>query len=259
MAVAPVSIHDIECILFDVGGTLRSRIPDPAMQRLTRQKFMALLGQTGDPDEYFDELMPRYKAYTHWARENLVELPEKQIWSHWMLPEFPRDQIEPIAQELMMLWRDRGGRPVLKTDAATTVVELDRRGYRMGVISNTNSSKEIFNYLAETALERYFQVIVLSAISGRRKPDPALFWEATGSMHLEPLKCAYVGNRLAFDIAGSRRAGLGRAVLLESPAGRREDERDLGIQPDAVIHTLCELLDIFPPRAKAIYRRDRDK
>jgi len=149
----------IDTILFDVGGTLRTRVPDESLQRRTRQRLVAILGSGEDPDMLYDRLYPRYKAYSRWARENLVELPEAKIWTRWMLPEFPREQIEPIAPELMVLWRERSGPAVLRPGAHETIAELDRRGYRMGIISNSNSSIELPPYLEACGLARYMQVV----------------------------------------------------------------------------------------------------
>ena len=207
-----------------------------------------MLGKPNAPASFVDELARRYKSYTQWAQAHEIALSEAEVWTQWMTPELPRERIEPQAVESMLVWRDRTGPAVLKPDAIQAIAELNRRGYRMGVISNTTSSVELAGYLQECGLNRYFEAVVLSAALGRCKPSPEIFWEATRAMRLDPARCAYVGNKIPNDVVGSRKAGFAMAIIIEPVAAPRENEPDPVEKPDAVIHELSELLDIFPPR-----------
>lgn len=232
-----------------MGGTLRRRVPDEAWQRRSRERLLAMLGQPDAPASYLDELTRRYKSYTRWAQEHTLALSEAEVWTQWMAPELPRESIAPQAVELMLVWRDRIGPAVLKPDARQVIAELSRRGYRLGVISNTTSSIELGGYLQKHGLAGYFETVVLSAAVGRCKPCPEIFWEATRAMRIEPASCAYLGNNVLNDMIGSRRAGFALAVLVESPDAPHRAAPGPGA-PDAVIRELRELLDIFPPRGR---------
>jgi putative hydrolase of the HAD superfamily len=249
MITPTLAVRDIEAILFDMNGTLRYRIPDETWQRQSAVQLLTMLGKPDAPASFIDELTRRYKSYTAWANEREVGLSETEIWTKWMTPELPRERIEPRATELMLIWRNRNGRAVLKPDAIKTITELSQRGYRLGVISNTTSTADLPRFIAECGLEEYFQVVILSSVSGYRKPSPEIFWQATRAMGIIPAQCAYLGNKISSDVVGSRKAGLGMAMIVESLDKPREDERSQAAQPDAVIHTLSELLEIFPPRA----------
>jgi len=240
--------RDIEAILFDMGGTLRKRVPDETWQRQSIARLLTLLGKPDAPASFVDELARRYKSYTQWAQEHEIALSEAEIWTQWMTPELPRERIEPQAVELMLVWRDRTGPGVLKPDAIQAIAGLNRRGYRMGVISNTTSSSELPCYLEECGLTKYFEVVVLSAVLGRCKPAPEIFWEATRAMRLDPARCAYVGNKIPNDVVGSRKAGFAMAIIIEPSDTPHENEPSPVEKPDAVVHELSELLDIFPPR-----------
>ena len=240
-------VGDIEAILFDMGGTLRRRVPDETWQRHSRERLLAMLGKPDASAGFVDELTRRYKSYIRWAQEHTLALPEAEIWTQWMTPELPRERIEPQAIELMLIWRDRTGPAVLKPDAMEVIAELSRRGYRLGVISNTTSTVELARYLQECGLNKYFEVIVLSSVSGRCKPSPEIFWEATRAMRLDPARCAYLGNKILNDIVGSRQAGFALAMLIESLDMPQVAQGPVE-EPDAVIHELRELLDIFTPR-----------
>lgn len=240
-------IEGIEAIFFDMGSTLRTRIPDEELRRQAMAQLMALLGVKGSPDEFYQQLSERAKAYKHWAVETLIEAPEKEIWTRWMLPDWPPEQIDPLAKQLTHLWRNTQGRRVVRPDARQVVAELARRGYRLGVISNTASPHTVPRGLEEYGLACYFETVILSSTFGRRKPDPAIFLEASRQVGVSPAKSAYVGDQISRDVLGPRRAGFAMSILIENPGSPQRDYHDSLPEPDAVIHELSELLDIFSP------------
>ena len=80
-----------------MNGTLRRRELHPPTQQAAVKRMLDLLGKEDAPDAYWEELARRYKAYGHWAQENLLQLSEKEIWTRWLLPDAPCEQIEPLA------------------------------------------------------------------------------------------------------------------------------------------------------------------
>ena len=239
----------IEAILFDMNGTLRQRVPDETWQRESVERLLTMLGAPNAPSSFVDELDCRYKSYTAWAKQHQVGLAETEIWTKWITPELPRERIESQATELMLALRNCKGRSVLKPEAAQVIAELHWRGYRMGLVSNTTSTADAPRFLDEYGLTKYFQVVILSAVSGYRKPSPEIFWQATRAMQLDPNRCAYLGNKVSSDIVGSRKAGFAMAIIIEPIGALPASASDEMEKPDMVIHTLGDLLDIFPPRS----------
>jgi putative hydrolase of the HAD superfamily len=236
--------NPIKAILFDVNGTLRKRIPDPTWQQENQERLAALLGMPEMPPAFLEELNQRYKSYTHWADERQESRPEAEIWSKWITPELSAARIEPQAAELMLALRRSRGRHILKPNAMPVIRELNRRGYHLGVISNTTSTLDIPRFIESNGMAGYLGVVVLSSKCGVRKPDPRIFEEATRTLGVEPIHCAYVGNKPSNDVAGPRRAGFGMAVMINN-----EDSVPafgLGEEPDRIIHELIEILGIFP-------------
>lgn len=246
-----VAIHSIEAILFDANGTLRLREAHHETQQAAFARLRHLLGLQDVPEAYWDELTRRQAAYTRWAQQHTTQLSEAEIWAEWILPEAAREQIDPVAAELMLAWAERKGRVVPQAGASETIRALKERGYRLGIISNTMSTLDIPRSLAAFGWQEYFDVVVLSATLKRRKPAPEPFWEAARALNLQPACCAYLGNRISKDIVGCRRAGFALGIILEPPGGPRPDEQGLAAAPDIVIRSLSELLDIFPPHLQA--------
>ena len=250
MVISAQALH-IEAMLFDMNGTLRTREAHEPTQQTALARVLELLGKKDAADAFWEGLTDRYKAYSHWAQENLLQLTEKEIWTRWILPDVPGEQIEPVAAELTLAWGKRKGRTVPKPGAEEMLVELKRRGYRLGVISNSMSTLDIPRSLEAFGWKNYFEVVVLSSAVKSRKPAPEIFWEATRALNVEPAHCAYLGNRKSRDVVGCKRAGFELAIIIEEPGKSRTDEQDQTIQPDVVIHSLSELLDIFPKRVQS--------
>jgi putative hydrolase of the HAD superfamily len=244
--MANAVVGDIDAIFFDMNGTLRVREPHEPTQRAAFSRMRELLGKEDASEAYWDELTRRQRAYSRWAQENLLQLSEKEIWTRWILPEMPREQIEPVAAELTLAWSERKGRIIPKQGAEETIVELKQRGYHLGVISNSMSSLDIPRSLETYGWKEYFDVLVLSSATKYRKPAPEPFWEAARRLNVKPDRCAYLGNRISRDIVGCKRAGFAFGIIIEPPQGGRKDEQAQPTEPDAVIHSLSELLDIFP-------------
>jgi FMN phosphatase YigB (HAD superfamily) len=67
-------------------------------------------------------------------------------------------------------------------------------------------------------------------------------------LNVEPSVCANVGNRFHKDITGCKRAGFALGILIENPDQPQPDQSDKSSSPDMAIHSLVQLLDIFPRR-----------
>ncbi|MBU0704948.1 MAG: HAD family hydrolase [Chloroflexi bacterium] len=240
--------NHIEAIFIDVGNTMRIVVKDAEFQAWAKQQLVALVGADESPDAFCERLAARYLVYRKRAKEMLTEASEKELWTRWMLPDYPADRIAPLSGKLTRLWRDRDGRRVARPDVKPVVLELDRRGYRLGIIANTITETEIPDWLEEDGLTGYFQAVVLSSKTGLRKPGPEIYLEAAHRVGVEPARSIYVGDNPSRDILGARLAGFGLVIILMEPATLEKEPSTGEHDPDKIIHELSELLDIFPAR-----------
>jgi putative hydrolase of the HAD superfamily len=239
---------DIEAIFIDLGNTMRILVKDELHQAQARQQIATLVGTQESPETFCSRLDERYKIYRKWAFNSMIEAPESELWTRWMLPEFPADKIAPIAVELTYQYRQSMGRRVLQRDAKQVVDELSKRGYILGIISNVITSKEIPDWLEADGLTKYFKSVVLSSIYGRRKPDPEIYWEAARRAGVDPARCVYVGDNPSRDVVGTRKAGFGMIIILMEPDELEKEPPTGENKPDLIIHEFSELLNIFPAR-----------
>jgi HAD superfamily hydrolase (TIGR01549 family) len=242
--------NQIEAILFDMGGTLRSTIKKNKTEiRALLDQMIALLGEDISVDDFASLLAARAEAYKRWAEATLVELNERDLWTKWMLPDWPAEQISNMAIQFNQLYRAAMGTRIVFPETHDVVLELFRRGYRLGLVSTT-SSIEVPAALKELHVTGCFETVILSTVVGKRKPDPAILLEATQRMRISPEKCAYIGDRVDRDVAAARKAGFSKAIILRDPrVGRLEKESSEHLTPDAVIKNLTGLLEIFPERS----------
>jgi FMN phosphatase YigB (HAD superfamily) len=239
---------DIEAIFLDVGNTLRIVIEDPPFMVQARRDLMALVGAREPEAEFFEKLEVNWKAYRKQSKASLIEASERELWSRWLLPDYPAEKIAPLAGRLTRLWRDHDGRRVPRPDAKEVIIELDRRGYRMGIIANTITETEIPDWLESDGLKSYFKTIVLSSLVSLRKPNPEIYWLAARQIGVEPARCAYVGDNPVRDVEGCQAAGFGMMILFEEPATLAKEPPTGVVRPDCSITSCSQLLDIFPPR-----------
>lgn len=240
--------HDIKAIFLDVGNTLRIVIPDEAFQAQARQQLAALVGATEALDAFCGRVDVRWKAYRKQAKETLIEASERELWTRWLLPDFPAKKIAPLSGKLTRLWRDRDGRRVPRADVKQTVIELTRRGYILGIIANTITETEIPDWIEADGLTEYFKVVILSSKVGIRKPNPEIYLDAARRIGVEPARCAYVGDNPVRDVQGAQLAGYGMMIILVEPDTLKKEPPTGDLKPDRLIYECRELLDIFPPR-----------
>jgi HAD superfamily hydrolase (TIGR01509 family) len=240
--------NNIEAIFLDVGNTLRIVIEDKDFIAQSKRSLVELTGAPETPDAFHEKLEERYKGLRRRAKEQLIEASEKEMWTKWMLPDFPIEKIAPLSAKLTRLWRDCDGRRVPRHDVKETILELSKRGYLLGIIANTITETEIPDYLETDGLNSYFKTVVLSSKVGIRKPNPEIYWEAARRIEVEPAKCVYVGDNPVRDVEGTRAAGYGMFILFYEPATQAKEPPSGEISPDYIIHEMHDLLDIFPAR-----------
>ena len=120
--------------------------------------------------------------------------------------------------------------------ARETLHELKRRGYRLGIVSDTYHAVETkLEWLRRNEIGDVWDVFVSSSEEGVRKPDPAIYRAALDRLGLRPAEAAFVGHKRA-ELDGARAVGLQTiAFNYEATA-----------EADRFIERFDELLMLFP-------------
>jgi putative hydrolase of the HAD superfamily len=226
-------VKGIRAILFDAGGTL------------VHVNGEAVCGAAGLP--YAEARFKEAEAAAHAsARRWIASHPDSTDAQR--LPVYIDEMLRQLGIEDRQT-REAGARRIAQENsrrslwsragegADSTLDSLKQRGYRLGVISNSNG--HVRRLLEQVGLARFLEIIIDSSELGIEKPDPRIFHAATGFLGLDASHCSYVGDIYEIDVVGAKAAGLAPILIGSCPAPEPVDR----------VAALADLLSLFPPRA----------
>jgi len=122
------------------------------------------------------------------------------------------------------------------------LTELKKKGFKLGIITNTVTSREenVRMALRNIDIEKYFDVIITSVDVGHEKPDERIFLTALRKVRVKPKEAVMVGNRISADIVGGNRVGM-KTILFKWNKRYKERITSPEEQPTRTIKSLDEL------------------
>jgi|SRR5918911_1279291 HAD superfamily hydrolase (TIGR01509 family) len=203
----------INTLLFDWDGTLN----DSAASGFTAfEKSLAELGVRFTLEFYEANYTPNwYRMY------EVLNLPPEE-WER-------ADQ----------LWLHHyGDAPVTLVEGAReTLRELERRGYRLGIVTS-GSQARIARELDQTGLGGAFRAVVCNEHIVNKKPHPEGLEHAMRLMKAEPSACSYVGDAPDDILMGKSAQVLTVGVKSFYPSSKHL----AGASPDIHLNSITELL-----------------
>ena len=229
----------ITAVFFDVDFTLI--YPGPTFQGEGYRQFCAAHGVDVDPTRFLEagleaspilhddqELAYNDDVFIRYTRRIIEVMGGRG------------EGVDAAAREIYAEWA-ACHHFILYDDVAPVLRELAGRGLKIGLISNSHRSM--------TAFQEHFELhgLIAGAISssehGYLKPHPSIFEAALRLVGVDAGAAVMVGDSLAHDIEGARRAGM-HGVLV------RRSEPGISHHPEAhdvpVIQSLTELPDLLP-------------
>ena len=240
----------LNTVFFDMGGTIDTfgytreyRIGNVHLIKDCLAKVSIVLDWTDE--QLADAITKGASDYLRWNMTSNIELSSAEIWSTFYLNDLSVsvDQISPIAEELAFLYETKLYHRGLREEVPSVLAKVKEMGFRMGIISNTQSFTQVRYSLNEYGIKDYFDPIILSSEYGRRKPDPAIFYHAAREAGVPTGCCAYVGDKINRDIIGAKRSGFQLAVQIKHEYD--DGLKDEGAIPDAIIENMEELIPIL--------------
>ncbi len=250
----------IRAVVFDVGGTMHTGEDDAALNMAFSRQVLQVLDEGGirldaGPEDFYTTLSRMAEVYKARSEESGIELPGAEIWGGYFLKPYHVDmaKLAPLAEKLSFMYDYSRVRLVLRPHLKDTIEKLHDAGLVLGVISNIISLTFVPIILEEYGIMPYMSCVVLSSVSGVRKPKSGIFRIAEKELGLRPEELAYVGDTVSRDVIGARNAGWRLMIQISNPstAFRDKDVKDSGYAPDYRITDLAQIPDIIARENKA--------
>jgi HAD superfamily hydrolase (TIGR01549 family) len=229
----------LRAVVFDVDFTLA--LPGPELGPEGYRALGARYGLDLDPARYDDA-----RAAAFAALERHPELDhDEAIWVLFTQRiiegmsrrldgggQGGRAETYAAAVELTRAW-DHAHHFELYEDVLPTLGELRRRGYRLGLLSNT--ARDLDAFVAHHGID--VDAVLTSSAHGKTKPHASIFLRLLELLGTDAAETLMVGDSLDDDIEGARSVGM-PAVLLD----RGDRYPDLSER----LRGLAELLESLP-------------
>jgi len=240
----------VKTVFFDMGGTLDTFWYSPEMRLQATPALQQLLSAHGidlhlSDANLYNLVTGGLARYHQWRMTSLDELSPETVWRNYILADFNADfpQLGSAADDLMVWVETQYYCRQMRPEIPSVLAEIHKVGYKIGLISNVNSRGQVPLNLSQYGIKHYFNPIVLSSEYKRRKPDPAIFHYAARLSNSPTSECIYIGDRIARDIVGAKRAGFHLAIQIKHDF--LHGEKDEGAVPDFIISNMNELLDLL--------------
>jgi len=215
----------IRCLLFDVGETLWTRPSKETLRNLehvSEQRAITILyrhipASASHPSNTIrlgKELRQAVNEHNYRATKQKPGYePDFALATQQALHELGFVDVDKaLAAEIFEALRVRiiVSRLVFE-DVFSTMAELCRRGFQLGIVTNRQYGGQPFEEdLRELGFHDYFEPrsIAVSADLGIRKPTPEIFLHALNGLGIPPEDAAMVGDSLRADVAGAKRLGI---------------------------------------------------
>lgn len=239
-----------DVILFDLGSTLIYFDGDfDAILRSGYAASYVFLNESGikvEREAFLARLQAQMDAYRRERETEFIEYTTHHILrltlAEFGYPDTPesltRQAVNSIYQLTQQHWN-------VEDDALSTLEILEADGYRMGLISNAGDGPDVQSLVDQAGLRPFFDVILVSAEMGIRKPNPLIFEQALHFWGVSPDRAAMVGDTLGADILGARNTGMYSIWVTRRAAAPGNYAHADTIFPDAQISTLKELPELL--------------
>lgn len=206
----------IRAILFDAGNTLifpRLDLIAPVLSRL---------GYSATVEDFYqaERIGKRQLDDWLWPLLRSGETPRKADYYYWTeylralagIARVPTEKQVDVMLEVAEGFKQISIWSRIFPETSSYLESLRRRGYRLGVISNSLGLIEA--QLHGVNLAGHFEFIIDSHLVGVEKPHPEIFRMALERCGHEPEETIFVGDLYSTDVGGAENAGL-KGVLID--------------------------------------------
>jgi putative hydrolase of the HAD superfamily len=131
----------------------------------------------------------------------------QQVFDELLQREFGEVDPKILASGIVAYRRARESELVLYPHAQMTLLELAKRGIRLGVVSDA-PRLQVWLRLCTLGLQHLFDAVVTFDDTNERKPAAAPFREVLRRLGVEPAESLMIGDWAERDVVGARSLGM---------------------------------------------------
>ncbi len=234
----------IRTIFFDAGYTLLRAFPsvievcwDVCQQHGLHLDTKLLAEQLPEAEAYFLESIKANRRT--WASEQDIRFIWTGYYSTLLRPFIAEESVALLAACVQEIIDEFGQhtRWELFPDALPTLQALQGKGFTLGIISDWGVN--LAPIIAGLDLPRYFDCVVISAVTRYAKPDPGLYDLALQRAGAIADYAIHIGDSYIHDVLGARSVGI-TPILIDRAGTVREEDVDC-----MIIRDLRELLNLL--------------
>jgi len=239
----------LKAVAFDLWETLITNPPDltHTHKQVRLERMAKILGHPietleGPYREVWDRCQDLY-----WSRDR--DVPCRTQIDHFLeAMQLDLDESTTQALEEAYAFAIVDFLPAIVPGALDVVRDLQSRGYRLGLISNTGRTP---GYALRAILDRLglrFDAMVFSNEHGECKPARSIFEALRQALEVDFEEMLFVGDNLYVDVNGALQCGITAVHFVPPQRGTAVAppvEHDLVIEPAATINDLRDLLPVI--------------
>ena len=134
-------------------------------------------------------------------------LEYQQVFDALLESELGHIDPKILASGIVAYRKARESSLVLYPHVQMTLLELSKRGIRLGVVSDAPQA-QVWLRLCSLALQHVFDAVVTFDDTGERKPSPAPFREVLRRLEVRPAEALMVGDWAERDVVGGKSLGM---------------------------------------------------
>ena len=210
-----------KAVIFDLYGTLVDNFSAHAHEEVLR-KMASVVGAPAD-----DFVRLWFESYD-WRAIGKIASPEENI--RYVCQKLGISVEEVKVDEAARI-RYEFTRKNLKpwSEAVPVISRLKALGYKVALISDCSAETPLS--WGDTTLAPLMDVAVFSCNVGIKKPDPAIYLQATRQLGVKTEDCLYVGDGSSNELSGAAGVGMHPVMIrspLETPDAHRIHEENWG-------------------------------
>lgn len=253
---ANAAVRPPDAVLLDFNGIITETITCPDRLRGVADQIHKRLVVSGETalsvEEIHDDLRSGQEMHRAWRagtvrRSAPRSIGHREFWAEFVAADWPegaRQAVMAQATELTRLLHSHGKTKHLRSGIPAFLRLCRSHDIPVAIVSNTFMGELTRQVARNLDVEKFFAVQVFSDEVGMTKPNPEMILSAVDALGKTPPGCWFVGDQLNRDVLGPRRAGIGTVILMH-PAKRNTAETSARVEPDVVVSSPADLVDLL--------------